>query len=144
MSWGNKLVVVFIGFAVLMGTLVYKAMNTKFDLVTKDYYKEELRYQEKLDAIKNANLVSDIAVAAKNDVIEISFPHELKGMDISGEAWFYCETNADKDKLIPVNMKGDTVFNIHAGNIGKGSYTVKVKWQAGNTSYFAEKLITVI
>ena len=40
MNWGNKLMLVFIVFALLIGTLVYKSINTKYDLVSKDYYKD--------------------------------------------------------------------------------------------------------
>jgi len=52
MNWGNKLVLVFIVFGAFIGYLVYQAVNTKYDLVSKDYYKDELRYQEKIDRQK--------------------------------------------------------------------------------------------
>ncbi|OYZ47929.1 MAG: hypothetical protein B7Y19_07425, partial [Sphingobacteriales bacterium 24-40-4] len=54
MNWGNKLVVVFVAFALFMGYMVYRALSTKYDLVSKDYYKDELRYQERIDGVKNA------------------------------------------------------------------------------------------
>lgn len=144
MSWGNKLVFVFISFAALIGTLVYKSMNTKFDLVTKDYYKEELRYQEKLDGIKNSNAISDIVVDQDNAAITIQFPEEVKNLPIEGEAWFYCKTNADKDKKLPIKLNSEGKFVIEKSNLSKETYSLKITYKAGNTSYFTEKELSVI
>ena len=41
MSWGNKLLVAFIVFAAGMFYLVYRSVNTNYELVEKDYYKSE-------------------------------------------------------------------------------------------------------
>lgn len=35
MNWGNKLVLVFVAFIALIGTLVYKAIHTQYDLYRK-------------------------------------------------------------------------------------------------------------
>ena len=54
MNWGRSLILVFIVFAAFMGYLVYRASGTHFDLVSKEYYKDELRYQDKIDGFRNA------------------------------------------------------------------------------------------
>ena len=74
MNWGYKLMFVFIVFAGLMGTLVYKSMNTKYELVTKDYYKDELKYQDRIDAKNESSKLSDISILQDKDSIVINFP----------------------------------------------------------------------
>lgn len=64
MNWGNKLLVTFIVFGAGMGVLVYKSMNTTYELVEKDYYKKELRYQEVIDGSNRANALSAAASLA--------------------------------------------------------------------------------
>ena len=88
----NKLVLVFIVFAALIFTLVYKAVNTKFDLVSKDYYKDEWRYQEKIDGIHKANTLSSVAITQNNSTVTLALPKEMNGEKVAGEAWFYCKT----------------------------------------------------
>lgn len=58
MNWGNRLVIVFLVFGAGMGYLVYRSMNTDFELVESDYYKQELRYQNVIDEHNSANALS--------------------------------------------------------------------------------------
>ena len=58
MNWGKGLIGVFCLFALGMGTLAYKASSTKLDLVSNEYYKDELRYQDKIDGMNNASKIS--------------------------------------------------------------------------------------
>ena len=69
MTWGNKLLLVFAAFALLIGTLVYKCMQQNFELVSKDYYNDELQLykQKKLDA-KATITVGEYPVNPKVDV----------------------------------------------------------------------------
>lgn len=143
MSWGNKLVIVFICFAGMMGTLVYKAMQTRFDLVTKDYYKEELRFQEQIDATKNAATISDINIDQNDSEVVITFPKEHAGMAIEGEAWFYCKADVYRDKKIPVSVNNGQLL-IKKERTFKGNYELKLRWTANGKSFYATKDITVL
>jgi hypothetical protein len=58
MNWGNKLLLVFVVFASGISFLVYRCMKTPVDLVSSDYYKDELVYQQVIDAAKRANALS--------------------------------------------------------------------------------------
>ncbi|MDE3125013.1 MAG: FixH family protein, partial [Bacteroidota bacterium] len=90
MNWGFKITAVFVSFTLLIGFLVYKSVHTKIDLVSTDYYKEELRFQKQIDGTHNANLLSAVKVEQTDSSIAIQFPNELRGTNLEGEAWFYC------------------------------------------------------
>ena len=54
MNWGNKLLILLL-FLERMFYLVYRSVNTNFELVEKDYYKSEFRYQQVIDGTNRAN-----------------------------------------------------------------------------------------
>lgn len=139
MNWGNKLLVVFIAFAALIGTLVYKSMHTKFDLVSTDYYKDELTYQDKIISIQNANKLSGVNITQDSASITLFLPKELMGEKIQGEAWFYCKTDADRDRKINIDINGDDQQIIDKKKLLKGNYQLKLSWKANNKNYYTEK-----
>ncbi len=143
MNWGNKLILVFVVFVLFMGVLVYKSVNTRYDLVSKDYYKDELRYQDKIDGLANAAKVSDIVVSQDAENVFVDFPKELNGSKSEGEAWFYCATDESKDKKIPLqaDVNGRQVFA--KNQLSKTHYLLKLSWKIGSNFYFAEKEVTI-
>jgi hypothetical protein len=144
MTWGNKLLIVFIAFAGLMGTLVYKCMNQNFELVTKDYYNDELRYQDKIDGMNNANRLSDVAVSqSTTGDVQIVLPKELNGLATTGSVWFYCPTSSINDRKLPLQVNEEGVMDVKRGLLTATNYQVKITWQVGDDKYFSEKLIAV-
>jgi hypothetical protein len=142
MSWGNKLVIVFVAFAALMGILVYKAVNTKFELVTKDYYKDELRYQDKIDGAANASAAGNITLVQDGSTISLSLPSSLSNTLVEGEAWFYCKTKAVNDQRISIRTEnGKYIFNL--SNFAKDSYELKLQFTSGDKKYYYTELISI-
>jgi hypothetical protein len=137
MSWGNKLIIVFVVFAALMATLVYKATQTKFELVSKDYYQEELRYQDKIDGAGNAALEAPLLVRLKDGSVFLEFPELQKKSSITGEAWFYCSVDASKDKRIALNVNTFGIQQIDAKTFRKGNYVVKISYEANGKKYYS-------
>lgn len=143
MNWGNKLVLVFIGFALLMGTLVYKAVNTNFELVSKDYYKEELRYQEKIDGKQNAAAISKITINQNAEYVLIQYPKELQGQPLKGEVYFYCPTNSKLDYRAAVQTDANGLQQISKKDVANTRFVVKINWASGDKAYYMEENIAV-
>ena len=79
MSWGYKIMFVYIAFVAGIGFLIFKASNQEFDLVTKDYYEQELKYQQVIDQSANASRLSmPLYIEKKEAELKISFPDEMK------------------------------------------------------------------
>ena len=55
MSWGYKILGVYLVFVTGIVFLVIKSSNQKVDLVTKDYYEQELMYQDKINETARAS-----------------------------------------------------------------------------------------
>lgn len=142
MSWGTKLTLVFISFVGLMATLVYKSFNTHFDLVTKDYYGEELRYQEVIDGKANAEAMEEqIAVAQATSDVVISFPASLNQEEIKGEVWLYFPNNAKFDQRIPLQLQNG-IQKIPVALLSSGNYEARVQWiYKGKPYYKIQQLV---
>ena len=144
MNWGKSLLLVFALFAAFMAYLVYRASGTHFDLVSKEYYRDELNYQDKIDGMRRAAAISRVLVnvnAAKQ--LSIQFPVELRGQTIEGEVWFYYRTNAALDLHLP--LVGDTALfrQLDVTTQSSGKYQVKIHWKAAQLSYDMEQEIII-
>lgn len=143
MNWGNKLVVVFIVFGSFIGYLVYRAVTTKYDLVSKDYYKDELRYQDKIDRIKNASKISEVKVQQDAEAVIIHLPQEQKGYAITGDVFFYCITDDRNDYHTNLQVDSTNSQIFLKKSLQKGAYELKINWQLGKEIYYSEQKLLI-
>ena len=143
MSWGNKLVMAFVAFTALIGTLVYKAVHTRYDLVTAKYYEDELKYEDHITAVKNTAKLGDVEVTQDATTVTIALPKEMNGYAVEGNAWFYYKTNAVNDRLQAFTTNTGTIsFAKKALPQGK-NVLLKLNWKTGTENYYAEKTINL-
>lgn len=143
MNWGNKLLITFIVFGAGISYLVWRSMNTNFELVEKEYYKSELRYQDVIDGSNRANaLSSSVKLEQKNEGLSLQLPDEMKGRDITGTVLFYCayDSKLDREFILKPGRDGSQTFDRE--KIIPGNYTVKIEWNAGGKNYYTEQTIT--
>ncbi|NML22950.1 hypothetical protein HHL16_18885 [Pseudoflavitalea sp. G-6-1-2] len=141
-NWGHKLTIFICAFAGMILLLVYKCTQTNFDLVTKEYYKDELVYQQVIDGTNLANRLSSKATVSQDDSnITIQFPQEMKGKSLSGTAWFYCPADARRDKKITLSVNEDALQQLSKQQFLPGRYTVKLSWNADGKQYYSESSI---
>ena len=144
MNWGNKLLITFVVFGSGMLFLVYRSVTTNFELVDKEYYKNELRYQQVIDGVKRANALSDVVKLTPTDKgLELQLPAEMNNQKIAGTVHFYCAYDALKDKKFELKTDATGMQVLNAKQIAAGSYTVKINWNAGGEEYYTEKSITL-
>ncbi|MBN8686815.1 MAG: FixH family protein [Chitinophagales bacterium] len=144
MNWGNRLVLVFVVFGLGMGYLVYRSMNTNFELVEKDYYKQELRYQNVIDDHQQANALSAPARLEEiNGQLTLQLPEEMKHKSLTGEVYFYCAYDKTKDKRF--ELKADSLGRqvLPPGAVSAGNYTAKISWKNGEQSFYSEQKLFV-
>ena len=144
-SWGTKLTIVFVVFAASISYMVYQCFNTPVNLVSDEYYKDEIAYQQIIDGSKNAvSLSSPIMLRQKNSEIIIQLPAEMKSKPVSGSVLFYCASNSDKDRKFSLQVGQNAQQVINPGKVMPGSYIVKTEWWANKIHYYNEQLITVL
>ena len=143
MNWGHKLTIVFIAFAALIGTLVYKCTQQKFDLVSDDYYVQELKYQDKIDGSKAASAISPVKISQTASDVVIQMPEEVRGLSLKGDVWLYCAYKASDDVKLPLRMDANGIMEINKKHIAGSNYTAKITWSSGATNYYKELPLTI-
>jgi len=145
MNWGQKLILVFAVFAIGMGYLVFRCTQVNTELVTKEYYKDELRYQDVIDGTKTANALGDrVHLMQQDEMITVQLPGEMKNEIITGNIWFYCAADAKKDRRITIDANSEAIQRIDKKIFLPGSYTVKFDWTSNSKHYYAEQPLTIL
>ncbi|MBS1915347.1 MAG: FixH family protein [Bacteroidetes bacterium] len=145
MNWGNKLILVFIAFAGWMGYLAYRATSVHIDLVENDYYKNELKYQDVIDANNRTNsLSSKIIITQDKDHINFQLPEEMKNTIVKGTVWFYCASDEKKDRHIKLTLNENAMQQLDIKNFLPGNYTVKFDWESNQKKYYEEETFSIL
>jgi hypothetical protein len=145
MNWGNKILLVFLVFAAGIFYLVYRSMHVNYELVSKEYYKDEIRYQDIIYASQRANALSrKIEIRQSANVIAVQLPDEMKDEKVTGVMWFYCAADETKDRRISMQPDQRGAQEITKQKFLPGSYVVKFDWTSKNTRYYAEEPLTIL
>jgi len=127
-----------------MTFMVVRSFSVSFDMVEKDYYKNELRYQEVIDATKNATLLSKpVQITGSGKTLTLQLPADVQHEKASGSIWFYNAADASKDKRVDLKPNEDGSQQLNDTGLLPGSYTVKIQWKAGETNYYSEEQLTI-
>lgn len=139
MNWGHSIIIVFVLFAIGILTLVTRSMQTRIDMVTPDYYAEELKYQATIDARNNTGALSaPVRVQQPGDTIEITFPGELKGEHLQGKVHFYRPSDSRRDITLPLQLDDAGRLLVSRSQLDRGPYRIKFQWQHNGKDYFQE------
>lgn len=145
MNWGKKLIAVFIVFAAGMSYLVYRCTRVNVDLVSKEYYKDELKYEDIIQSTKTANALNGrVRLSQQAAVVTVQLPAEMENQKVSGTIWFYCAADASRDRHIPIETGSLACQQISKKVLLPGVYTVKFEWSSNNKHYYAEQPFRIL
>jgi len=140
MSWGYRILILYLAFISWILFLVYRCVQEDVDLVATDYYAREITYQDKLDRISNTERTGQrlsVAVIKDGRAVEIRYPGQPER---TGTISFFKPDNSKLDFDLPVS-KVDSTQEIPAEKIAKGAWLVKVEWESGGVRLFQEERI---
>ena len=141
-NWGTGIVIAFIGFIGFIMFFIIK-MNTDnkydHDLVTEDYYAQELEYQNDIDKEKNAETLSkNVTWKKTNTGIVVTFPEVLNEKNITGKVFLYRPSNKQFDFETPISLSSHNLL-IPDNRLLDGRWNIKIDWQYNGTYYLFKK-----
>jgi nitrogen fixation protein FixH len=142
MNWGWKITIVYLLFATGIVTLVMKSRGAKMDLVVKDYYQQELAFETRLEATRNAALwSSQPGVLFKDNGILVSMPKEWITAPGKGTIDLYRPSDAAQDQSweLITDEKGRQFIPLEHFLVGV--YLVRLNWEVDGKSFFSESSI---
>lgn len=140
MNWGNRVLLVFVLFGGGMSYMVWRCIQMPVDLVSKEYYKEELAYQQVIDGTRHANALSaavELVITAEG--VRIKLPAEMRQKSVEGAVRFYCAADAARDRKVTLAPDAEGNQLIPRNMLVAGQYIVSVNWDAAGTNYFSQQ-----
>lgn len=142
MNFGKWIVVAFVLFAGFIATLVTVCVRQDIPLVTKEYYQEELAYQDQITRIENVNdLTRKPEISASNGTVSVSY-ESLPSIS-KGELRIFRPSDSALDETFPLEGSGTTVQDFTLKHPVPGLYRARMKWEQDGKEYFVEKLIVM-
>lgn len=141
MNWGYKIAIFYTAFALFMIALVVKSFQQEHDLVTDNYYEEELKFQQQID---KQNLVADegkqVAWKQEGNSLLLDFP---AGSAISGEIKLFRPSDASKDFSVDIQPDAEGKQQVDISKAAAGKYLLQIDWNEDGKAYFQENVIVL-
>ena len=110
-------------------------------LVSDEYYNDELNYQEEIDKLKRASeLIENVSINKITNGLLIKFPSNIDYNKIEGTISFKRLSNQKIDFMLPIKLTSSQIL-LKDENLVAGRWDVKIAWQVGEKTYlFKEKI----
>lgn len=139
-NWGVRITILYTSFVLFMGTMVYMCTRQHFDLVSPDYYAQELKYQQVINGTNNTrDLNGQVQVDQSAAAVSIVLPTAVMELE-KGSILFYRPSNSGADFTVDITSNKTEVPR---NKLQQGLYKVKTTWTANGTLYYDEQSIVI-
>ena len=141
MNWGKSITVAFVLFGAFIATLVTVCMRQDVNLVTPEYYKEELAYQEQIDRIEHASTLSKKPVikVSGGDILTVSYP-DFNLLE-TGVLQLFRPSDPKMDKEFELQRGNNPTQYFSTEGMARGMYRARLRWTLEDRDYFVEQVI---
>jgi nitrogen fixation protein FixH len=144
--WPYGIITAFLIFIAGTIGLIVLACTHRTDLVSADYYEQEIKFQSRLDQLRrtrelNANGL--VAYDAAKQQIAIALPTEQGRDAVSGRVQLYRPSAAGLDRQIALAPDASGIQIVEAKDLRPGLWKVRVSWRVGDNDYFMDQKIVI-
>ena len=123
--------------------LIVIATRNPADLVSENYYEDEVRFQGHIDTMERTQRLlspATIAYDAAGRRITISLPQT----GAEGRIQLYRPSSSGLDRSVELRPDARGIQDVDASQLEPGLWKVKIAWRANGTDYLAIKSVVVI
>ena len=145
MNWGARIVLSFVVFAILIFTMVFISMKQDINLVSTDYYKQEIAYEDQIQRERNTRSLAvspEIKFENTSQQVIITFPEELATQVKDGYIHLFRPSDSALDKKYKLELNNKGVQSISVLDNLRGLWKIKLYWEDNAKEYYYEKLLT--
>lgn len=143
-NWGTAMVIAMVLFMVFILQFVYRTLamdEYDHELVSDDYYKDELYYQQEIDKINKANtLPENVRIERAEEGFVVFFPKDMIPEQISGTVSFQRPSDKKLDFQKEIRLKNHQLL-IQDKRLLNGKWNVKVDWKHKDEEYLLKESI---
>jgi nitrogen fixation protein FixH len=144
-NWGTGIVIalaLFISFILFFVIRMNMDDKSNHDLVTEEYYKQELTFQRDLDAQNNAiNTNNNLIVEKTPEGLLVTFPENLEFEKVKGTVSLYRPSNKQLDFDFPISLSNTNLL-VPDKRLLDGRWDIKVSWNYKDEEFLSKKSIT--
>lgn len=138
-SWGHGVVIALGCFMLfILGMIFLFPINKQnAELITDDYYEEELHYQKVIDAKGKADSLENkpaIELATAKGIV-INFPEEFSNANTKFDFYLYHQADKNLDIRKEFTLDANNQMTIPNVLLKKGNYVLKVHWVTNKIEY---------
>jgi hypothetical protein len=143
-NWGTGIALVYTIFAMSMIALVASSFSKKLDLDSKDYYAQELVFQNQIDKSNRARaLASSVKWEVTKGKIIITYPQQFVGRKLIGNAFLFKPSDNNADVNFQIKTDEQLKQEISTSTLSKGMYKIRIDWAVGKETYFNEGAVVI-
>jgi YD repeat-containing protein len=144
--WPLGIIITFAVFFAGTVGLVVMAVSQKVDLVSADYYEQELKFQGRIDRVlRTRGAASQTAVAydAAARCITIALPADQARHKVWGSVELYRPSAARMDRAVKFDPDANGVQRLDAAGMAPGLWRVRVTWTAEKQNYYLDQKVVI-
>jgi hypothetical protein len=142
MNWGKSIIVAFVLFAIFIATLVIVCVRQDISLVSKNYYKDELAYQDQIQRMNNTAMLEEKpAIKVVGHQLQIEYS-QFSLVD-RGELKLFCPSNTAMDRDFKIRSSNAHTQYFELDHLQKGMYRVKLRWSMKGKEFYKESIINI-
>lgn len=145
--WPYAIIAAFVLFAGFIGYMVRQAMRTSVDLVSQDYYAQELRHQQRMNAVARTAALPAGAVTIRFDAaartVALQLPAAVAGRQSGGQVQFFRPSDQALDFSVPLRPDAQGRQRLSTARLKPGYWRVRLDFEAEGQAYFVEQSIVV-
>jgi hypothetical protein len=145
--WPYAIGAYFVLFASVMVAWITFASRQKMDLVRKDYYDEEIRFQKQLDRSNRAQSIRGEVHAIYDSTTQsilVTLPAAHVRQSVAGRIHLYRPSDAKLDRVIPLSIPAEGAQRIPAAILRPGLWKVRVEWTFAGLDYFFDDSVVIL
>lgn len=144
--WPLGIVLAFGVFLTGTAALITFACTQKVDLVTPDYYEQEIKFQRQLDRLQRTAHLSDQArVTYDGDTrrLLITLPAGHAGAATTGRVQGYRPSAMELDRQWKLELDAHGAQSVDAATWPPGLWKIRIQWTVQNQEYFTDQSVVV-
>ena len=123
----------------MMSVLVCLSMRQDASMVSKNYYEQELVYQDKLDAMNNTTPYDQLfSLTKSNNKVLVQIPAALSQNLTKGSVYFYFPSNEQLDYKEEIKATVTGAYSFDKNVAQNAGYIVKITFHSGDKDYYKE------
>jgi hypothetical protein len=126
--------------------LIALACSQKVDLVSKDYYEQELRFQSQIDRAERTRRTAgqaSIAYDPARQCITVSLPPGHVHGNVWGSVQLYRPSAAGMDRAVKLDPDASGVQRLDAAGLAPGLWKIRLSWTVDHQDYYLENQVIV-